>query len=322
MNLTMGQLSRIAAETRFRAEPLEKVLRLLDLLSALDSHPYLTDRLALKGGTALNLFVLDLPRLSVDIDVNYVGSAGRQSMLDERPQVEEAIGAVCARQDLRVRRVPEDHAGGKWRLTYDRAQGGTGTLELDLNFLLRTPLWVPERRDSPAFLGVQVRGFPLLNPHELAAGKLAALFGRNASRDLYDATRLLKAETFDPRDLRLAFVLYGAMNRRDWRTVSLDQIEISPKEAERMLIPLLREDLAPERHRIESWGDSLVEECRERLGAVLPFEAAEVEFLDRINDHGDVRPELLTEDADLQERIRTHPGLLWKATNVARQRSR
>jgi hypothetical protein len=42
----------------------EKVRRLLQLLGAMLSHPFLKERLALKGGTALNLFLWDVPRLS------------------------------------------------------------------------------------------------------------------------------------------------------------------------------------------------------------------------------------------------------------------
>jgi len=64
MKLSRIDLERIAGETGFQAEPLEKVLHLLDLLESLRSHPYLIDRLALKGGTAVNLFMLDAPRLS------------------------------------------------------------------------------------------------------------------------------------------------------------------------------------------------------------------------------------------------------------------
>ncbi len=62
------QLVRGAAEAGFSPEAYEKVARLLDLLAGLNSHPYVRGRLALKGGTALNLFVFDVPRLSVDID--------------------------------------------------------------------------------------------------------------------------------------------------------------------------------------------------------------------------------------------------------------
>lgn len=44
--------------------------------------------------------------------------------------------------------------------------------------------------------------------------------------------------------------------------------------------------------------------------------AQEVEFLDRLNERGEIVPELLADDQDLQATIRSHPGLLWKALNV------
>ncbi|HXN21293.1 MAG TPA: nucleotidyl transferase AbiEii/AbiGii toxin family protein [Candidatus Dormibacteraeota bacterium] len=50
-------------------------------------HSFLRNKLVLKGGTALNLFYLDLARLSVDIDLNYIG---REEMLSERPDVTKA----------------------------------------------------------------------------------------------------------------------------------------------------------------------------------------------------------------------------------------
>jgi hypothetical protein len=48
----------------------------------------------------------------------------------------------------------------------------------------------------------------------------------------------------------------------------------------------------------------------------LPFAETEIEFLNRILDKGEIAPELLTTDAGLQDRIRKHPLLEWKAVNV------
>ncbi len=53
---------------------------------------------------------------------------------------------------------------------------------------------------------------------------------------------------------------------------------------------------------------------------VLPFSENEIEFLDRLNDRGQIAPELLTEDPALQGKIDSHPGLQWKALNVRRHR--
>ena len=76
-----------ANRTGFRAEILEKVIRLIDLLNAFKNNEFLQSRIALKGGTALNLFHFDLPRLSVDIDLNYVGSLEREFMLADKPKI-------------------------------------------------------------------------------------------------------------------------------------------------------------------------------------------------------------------------------------------
>lgn len=319
MTLSQAQIDRAAAETGFQAAPLEKVFHLLQLLDVLRSHPFLANRWALKGGTALNLFALDLPRLSVDIDLNYIGAVDRETMLAERPKVQQAVHAVCARQGLRVQRVPSEHAGGKWRLAYDRAAGGSGALEIDLNFLLRAPLWEPAKRDSLAVAFATARRIPVLDPHELAGGKLAALFSRDASRDLFDVHALLHQGDLERSRLRLAFVLYGAMSRRDWRTVSIDDVRMDPADADRRLLPLLRADLAPARRDLAAWAARLVAECRELLALVLPLHPAEIEFLELINDHGQIVPDRLTDDVAMQNRVRSHPGLLWKALKVQRR---
>ena len=70
MIFSPSQVLPIAEATGFRAEMIEKVLHLLNLLDQLNCHPMLKGKWVLKGGTALNLFVFDLPRLSVDIDLN------------------------------------------------------------------------------------------------------------------------------------------------------------------------------------------------------------------------------------------------------------
>jgi hypothetical protein len=130
MKISRQRLLNESQATGFRPEMLEKAIHLLNLLDGFRSHPFLKGRLALKGGTALNLFLFDLPRLSVDIDLNYIGAADRATMLAERPKVEQAVEAVCAREGLQTVRVPSDHAGGKWRLRYESALGEGGNLDV------------------------------------------------------------------------------------------------------------------------------------------------------------------------------------------------
>lgn len=316
MIVTREDLLRFGAAGGDRPDALEKVLHLLALLTAIRSHPFVGPRVALKGGTALNLFALDIPRLSVDIDLNYVGAADRATMLEERPQLERALVDVCTRVRLSVHRVPGDFAGGKWRLSYEASGGGRGSLELDMNFILRTPLWPVAMATSRAFPGTDPVAFPVLDIHELAAGKLAALLARGASRDLFDTRQILKPGALDGTKLRLGFVVYGAANPVDWRTVSASAVAATARDVEERLLPVLRGDLVPERPLLAAWTASLVRECQESLGAVLPLSENELSFLDGINDRGEILPELLTEDAALQATIRAHPALAWKTMNV------
>ena len=72
----------------FQPRTLDKVERLLDLLEEFERHPDLKGKLSMHGGTAINLFMLGLPRLSVDIDISYIGAADRETMLTERPRIE------------------------------------------------------------------------------------------------------------------------------------------------------------------------------------------------------------------------------------------
>ncbi len=68
MNLSLQELQVEAAMTGFPLETLDKVIRLIELLNAFRGHPFLKDRIVLKGGTALNLFVFDLrgsPSISI-----------------------------------------------------------------------------------------------------------------------------------------------------------------------------------------------------------------------------------------------------------------
>ncbi|MEI8194339.1 MAG: nucleotidyl transferase AbiEii/AbiGii toxin family protein [Phycisphaerae bacterium] len=316
MSVSRAQLLKEAKATGYRPEILEKVIHLLELLEGFQNHPFLKDRIALKGGTAINLFIFDVPRLSVDIDLNYIGAVDRDTMLLERPKLEQAMQAVCGRAGMTATRTPtEEHAGGKWRLRYNSSVNDTGTLAVDLNFMLRVPLWPVVRQDSRRLGSYQALGIPILDVHELAAGKLAALFSRHASRDLFDAYGLVcGTETLDWHQLRIGFIVYGAMNRKDWRTLRLEDLAFDRHELENELLPVLRQ--ADASRSLDELGDRLSAGCREKLAPLLVYTDQEQEFLDRLLDHGEIAAALLTADAALAARITAHPMLLWKAMNV------
>ena len=99
----------------------------------------------------------------------------------------------------------------------------------------------------------------MVDIHELAAGKLTALLDRRKARDLCDSCLIFSIDGLDLGRLRTAFVVYGAMARKDWRTVSIEDTAFDPTELSSQLVPSLRLDgirgLAATRY-----GQELVEE--------------------------------------------------------------
>ena len=80
-----------AHEYGFNRDTFEKVLRLRTILEFLNTHEYMYEHLMLKGGTAINLTVFNLPRLSVDIDLDFVPNLTREEAIDERERLTEIL---------------------------------------------------------------------------------------------------------------------------------------------------------------------------------------------------------------------------------------
>ena len=91
MQLDRLTLGRMAKELGFVRDTLEKVCRLADVLKFMESDELLSEAIALKGGTAINLTIFDLPRLSVDIDLDYCRSIDREEMLADRNIITDKI---------------------------------------------------------------------------------------------------------------------------------------------------------------------------------------------------------------------------------------
>ena len=170
----------------FQPRTLDKVERLLDLLDEIQRHPDLKGKLAMHGGTAINLFMLDIPRLSVDIDISYVGALPREEMLRERPFIERAIGEVGRGQGYDVSAGDGGHAGRTFVLRY-RGDWGTDHVKIDCIYMNRSPLFPIRPRSCHLRPDV---GVPMFEDAELAGGKVKAFFDRVKIRDLYDISNL------------------------------------------------------------------------------------------------------------------------------------
>ena len=160
----------------------------------------------------------------------------------------------------------------------------------------------------------------VLDLHEIVAGKLAALFDRNAARDLFDARRILSIEGLDWKKIRAAFLALGACLRRDWRTVSFGAIKGDPQELRQKLVISLPRGHFGGEGEINTWIEETVTLCRERLAFLFDLTEAEREFLDGVLDHGEVNADLLDAPSDIRARIAAKPMLAWKCRNVRKYR--
>lgn len=89
VNLSQKNVVQVANSTGFIKDNVEKVMRLVDILEFIFSGKW-KDKLVLKGGTAINFFYRQMPRLSVDIDLDYVGQS-KDEMESDKEQLWEFL---------------------------------------------------------------------------------------------------------------------------------------------------------------------------------------------------------------------------------------
>ena len=318
--LSANYLQRFANETGYYSDSLEKVLRLLDLLQAIASDQTLSDRLVLKGGTALNFFHLSVDRLSVDIDLNYVGALDRDTMISERVVVEAALKNLLESRGYAIRYNSDEHAGGKWLMRHASALGGYSSLEIDLNYMARQPLFGIARMQSSPFGDVRVKNVLVLDLHEVVAGKLVALISRHAARDLFDARRILSIEGLNWNWIKAAVLAIGASDRRDWRSMSIDKIQGNVREFRQKLGVCLPRDRFTVESEIDAWLEETARLMRTRFSFLFDLSSNEQAFLDGVLDRGEVDADLLDIPPDVRTRIADMPMLAWKTQHVRKRR--
>jgi len=303
-------LKELRDRTGFRPGSLERQMTLLHFLREIGRHPFLKSRLALKGGTAINMFWFELPRLSVDIDLNYIGSADRETMLKERPVLEAELKKLIQAAGGSIQHAPTDHAGGKWRLKLPSALEESLRLEIDVNYILRIPVWGISMRTPCPLDEDYVFDFPTVSFEELFAGKITALLDRAAARDLYDVAALAENRiNYDRNKLRQTLILFGITADDDWRRKDFSAIDrIDQHQFDQELSALLREGGA-------SKLAAMKQSARVFLSALMRYDDRERQFMDRFVDHGEYAPELLFDDAAQAQRLKHHPAVLWKLQN-------
>ncbi len=219
---------------------------------------------ALKGGTAINFFLRDLPRLSVDIDLTYLPINDREAALGD---IEKALIQISERVK---KTIPGVRVFSKKDREFNLVSGllirrGDATIKVEPNLILRGSVFPTETRSlcqkaQDLFeLSIEAR---TLSFEDLYGGKACAALDRQHPRDLFDIHILFKKDGL-PEKVRKAFIVYLISHSRPmieilnprWRDVR----PVFEREFQGMVV----EPVKPEELRIG--GEQLVSRLKEEM---------------------------------------------------------
>ena len=313
MNYNKTELNKMAQDLHVSRDTFEKVLRLSEILDKFEHNPILKNQFALKGGTAINLMIFPLPRLSTDIDVDLVEptSGYSKEVLQER-KTELRRKIVEVLQDLGYNLEPKSRnsfALDSFLFSYTNSAGNKDRIKLDLNYSLRQHIF-PVCKCTSVFKTIPLFSTPMVNPIEIYAAKTVAVTSRTAPRDLYDMNFFIKNAKLPKgsEDLyRKATIFYMAVSSaKTPLNLLLDKIdEITPNMVFKSLSPVLTDKSS---FKLDE-AKNTVKEFLERT--IVPT-SEEVLFLEKFSQ-GKYEPQLLFDSSEIIKRIENHPMAKWKA---------
>lgn len=173
------------------------------------------DSLAIKGGTAINLFFRDMPRLSVDIDLTYLPIADRESSLQDITnilnRIKDDIKKTIPRASVNTRKLSNTEF-----LSGLLIQGDGVHVKVEVNTTIRGSVHPPVKlslsnKASELFeMDVEILS---LSFEDVYAGKICAALDRQHPRDFYDIKLLLENEGISDK-LRKTLIAYLISNNR------------------------------------------------------------------------------------------------------------
>ncbi|MCK2119875.1 nucleotidyl transferase AbiEii/AbiGii toxin family protein [Pseudomonas aeruginosa] len=211
------------------------------LLLAVAPDVFAGDLFAMKGGTAINLFVQDMPRLSVDIDVVYLPwQTPRDEALQAINQELAAIATRVARLGMQTRLVRAKDLGDTKLIV----ENDVSQVKIEVNVVFRGSVLPIERRPLSArtsdLFGVEF-ALPILAQDELYASKLVAALDRQHPRDLFDVWQLYESGGITDGMVE-CFVVYLAGHNRPPHEVLFGNDKNIANEYERAFVGMTEVD--------------------------------------------------------------------------------
>lgn len=304
------QIEKVAKEQNYTANNVEKVIRLALILEDLNSLPAFRGKLLLKGGTAINLVAFEnrLPRLSVDLDLDFAINLSKEEMLAEREKINASLDDYC-RDNGYEKSGRNSFAQDSISLVYTTATGSKDKIKLDINYHNRCHIFEGAETLIPFPFSMEERTLPVahLNTIELFAGKIKAFYERCKPRDIYDIYSLASSELFpsqEERDLlRKCIVFYSTLGNAGNRNLLRQDIsrilEMPFQDIKTQLLPMLHINAG--KYPKEEINKAVIS----FLSSLVQLDETEEEYLDKFYN-GEYLPSLLF-DEDTATRLLTHP---------------
>lgn len=307
---------KLAEKTGFHKDVIEKVHRLTVILEFINNNAFLKERLVLKGGTALNLTIFNLPRLSVDIDLDFHSYDDRDTVLKEREEVKKIFHTYLSREGYHISQKSKVYFALESIVAgYLNNAGNYDNLKIEINYSLRHHILPIVMRKMNTELFGQLDEVRTLSGIELLASKTAALYNRLAAKDFYDLYNVKKYSILSEKDYDLycKCVVY-------YRSISSDKSELdfSPNRVDELKEKTVYQDLYPMLVKSERIDLAYAkDEVKELLSNSIIITPRLKNYLDQFFK-GYYKPELLFSNRML-ENIKNHPMAIWKTMNIGKK---
>ncbi len=251
---------------------------------------------ALKGGTAINLFYRDMPRLSVDIDLTYLGFENRAIAIKNIDAGLEAIGTHCIKAGLSV--TTQGQSGAAKLIVSNQS----ASIKIEPNYTVRGYVQAPSLMSVQASVEESFSWAEMLvgSPADVWGGKVCAALDRQHPRDLFDCEFLVASGRIDLNIVPGIVVMLLSHNKPFHELINpliKDQRMVFQKEFAGMASPTYTYE---DHQRIM---DSLITRVQE---AILPWKELIIDFFDlKFEPENPLFPNILR-----------FPAIKWKVKNL------
>lgn len=309
------ELNKLSEKLKFNRDTLEKVLRLVELLRLFNEHEELKGKYVLKGGTAINLCLSNLPRLSVDIDLDFSLKTSKDELERIRMFHKKIIcDSLLSHKYIINNKSRFSYSLDSYLLQYTNAIGNNDYIKLEINYSNRVHIIKPKvyRINSEIVDDINVLA---MDEIELYASKIEALIGRTTIRDVFDVFEMVNNNYVKKDDndmLRKSSIFYLLLSNKfqpleDLLKQFKENISnIEFHNIKKNLIPMLKIGVSINIENLKTTVNEFVDE-------LFVLDENEKKYIELYNS-GIYQPSLLFDDAT-SDNLKNHPMVEWKMRN-------